>query len=180
MPGQSATGVTIPLGSDGYARMADFKKMSETTRSVIPVANLTARNGLAALFPGAVLPVPTVIARADRGYRLEVWDGAGWTAMAKLVFGQTANEPTILSGEQGVSLNSSGSGAVNLSTPFATAVRSTHFQPTATISGTAVVVRANMTLTTTSQLWFDAYLATTGALVTGSPTLYINYLATGY
>ena len=79
MTAQTATGVTVPVGSDGWNPIAHIKGAFDTARTVIPVTSLAQRNGLAALFPGGVLPVPTVVARMDIvGVPLETWDGSEW------------------------------------------------------------------------------------------------------
>lgn len=78
MPIQTATKATVPVGSDPYAPTADMKRLSETTRSVISISSPGERAGLPALFPGGVLPIPTVIARMDLGGAFQLWDGTNW------------------------------------------------------------------------------------------------------
>lgn len=80
MPTTTATGATVPVGSDPYALTADLKKAFESARTIIPVQNLSQRNGLAALFPDSTLPVPTFVSRTDLGQLIQVWDGVGWVA----------------------------------------------------------------------------------------------------
>jgi hypothetical protein len=72
-------GVTVPTASDVWALIADMTKGFNTANLVIPVANQTARDGLAALAPGGVLPVGTVVIRNDlAGEPFEKWDGSVW------------------------------------------------------------------------------------------------------
>lgn len=68
---------TVPVGTDPWSAVPDVKKSLDTAGLVFSVANVTERNGLAALAPGGVLPVPTLVWRVDLpGY--ESWDGTVW------------------------------------------------------------------------------------------------------
>lgn len=79
MTAQTANKATVPVGTDGWNLTAHLKQAVETTRSIIPVADATERAGLAARFPGGVLPVPTVVWRLDK-LRYETWTGTVWRA----------------------------------------------------------------------------------------------------
>lgn len=79
MPTQTANKATVPAGSDGWNLVPDIKKAIETTGSIIKVASPAERDGLAALFPGGALPVPTHICRTDIvGAPIMTWNGTKW------------------------------------------------------------------------------------------------------
>jgi len=72
-------GIEVPTNSDTYKLTEDLAKMGSTAHVIIPVNSATERNGLAALYPDGVLPVPTYVNRMDvTGHPIEVWDGTGW------------------------------------------------------------------------------------------------------
>lgn len=77
MTAQTANKATVPVGSDGWNLTTHIKQAIETTRSIIPVATQAERDGLASLFPGSVLPVPTFVWRTDLMI-LETWTGTRW------------------------------------------------------------------------------------------------------
>lgn len=56
-------------------------RLADSARVVIPIANLTERNGLAAVF-GGTIPPQTVISRLDLACTLEIWDGTTWQTQA--------------------------------------------------------------------------------------------------
>lgn len=68
---------TAPAGTEAWGYAAQVKRALETAGLVFSVANLTERNGLAALVPAGVLPVPTLIWRADL-LAYQTWDGTTW------------------------------------------------------------------------------------------------------
>uniref|UniRef100_UPI003F49ACBF hypothetical protein n=1 Tax=Arthrobacter silvisoli TaxID=2291022 RepID=UPI003F49ACBF len=84
MPAQTANGGTAPVGGDGWNLVPDMKKLAETLRVLIPAADQTARDALAAGFPGGVLPVPTMCFRLDLA-RAEVWDGIAWKSFGAAI-----------------------------------------------------------------------------------------------
>lgn len=72
-------GVTVPTAGDPWQLITDLKNAFDSADMVIPVSSQTVRDGLAALAPGGVLPVPTTVMRTDlAGYPLEVWNGSSW------------------------------------------------------------------------------------------------------
>jgi len=71
-------GIVVPVASDDYNPPQDMADMADSTNTILNVADLAARGTLAATFPGGVLPVPTVISRADLGGDLEIWTGSQW------------------------------------------------------------------------------------------------------
>lgn len=77
MPQTRPNGIKVPIPSDDYNPPQDMADMADSTNSIIDVADLSARDSLPALF-GGVLPVPTVISRADHGGDLEIWTGDRW------------------------------------------------------------------------------------------------------
>lgn len=78
MTAQTANKATVPTGSDGWKITDHIKQAIETARTVVPVANKAERDGLAALFPGGVIPVGTTVCRLDRKSSLEPWNGSNW------------------------------------------------------------------------------------------------------
>lgn len=79
MTAQTANKVTVPVGSDAWNLTTHLKGMAETTSSLIPVASVAERDALAALFPGGVLPIPTMITRTDEvGSPNYQWNGSIW------------------------------------------------------------------------------------------------------
>lgn len=71
-------GAVVPTNSDAYDLTADLVTMCLSLNIPIPVANLAARNGLAALAPGGVLPIGTAVYRQDQSMFTEKWDGTTW------------------------------------------------------------------------------------------------------
>jgi len=69
--------VTI-TNDETYDLAGHMARMADSINPVIRVANQAERDGLAALAPGGVLPIPTTVARADLLGALEVWDGTRW------------------------------------------------------------------------------------------------------
>ena len=69
--------VTI-TNDETYDLAGHMARMADSINPVIRVANQAEREGLAALAPGGVLPIPTTVARADLLGALEVWDGTRW------------------------------------------------------------------------------------------------------
>lgn len=81
---------TVPAGTDPWNAVPDVKKALDTSGLVFSVANTAERNGLAALAPAGVLPIPTLVWRADvQAY--ESWDGTAWTRGANIALGATFN-----------------------------------------------------------------------------------------
>jgi len=71
--------ITVAVGSDGWNPVAHMKGLADTADVVINVASLAEANGLAALAPGGVLPVPTHICRTDIvGAPIMTWNGTKW------------------------------------------------------------------------------------------------------
>lgn len=66
-----------PAGTEPWGYVTQVKRALDTAGLVFDVASLTERNGLAALAPGGVLPVPTMIFRTDL-QRYESWNGTRW------------------------------------------------------------------------------------------------------
>lgn len=66
-----------PVNSDAYQLTGDLATMADSTTLTIPVQSQSERDGLAAIAPGGVLPIPTTVWRADLGCT-EVWDGSAW------------------------------------------------------------------------------------------------------
>ena len=71
-------GIVVPVASDDYNPPQDMADMADSTNTILNIADEAARDSLAATFPGGVLPVPTVISRADLGGDLEIWTGSQW------------------------------------------------------------------------------------------------------
>lgn len=78
MPQTRPNGIVVPVASDTYNPPQDMADMADSINSILNVADDTARDSLAATFPGGVLPIPTVISRADNGGDLEIWTGVKW------------------------------------------------------------------------------------------------------
>lgn len=79
MTAQSWNKITVPVGSDAWNPVAHMKGIADTAKVVINVSSLAEANGLAALAPGGVLPVPTHICRTDIvGAPIMTWNGTKW------------------------------------------------------------------------------------------------------
>jgi hypothetical protein len=74
---QTWNDITTAIGSDGWNVVAHMKGLADTADVVVSVASQAERDGLAALAPGGVLPIPTTVYRTDLG-RTETWDGVEW------------------------------------------------------------------------------------------------------
>lgn len=84
---------TVPAGTDPWNAVPDVKKSLDTAGLVFSVANATERNGLAALAPGGVLPVPTLVFQSDIGTYLS-WNGTRWGVTAKTELGSDYVTPS--------------------------------------------------------------------------------------
>jgi hypothetical protein len=71
--------ITTAVGSDGWNPVLHMKGLADTADVVIPVASAVERDGLAALAPGGVLPIPTYVFRTDIN-SYQTWNGVGWLA----------------------------------------------------------------------------------------------------
>lgn len=79
MPQTRPTKVTVPVNSDAYNLAGDLATMADSIKVTIPVASQAERDGLAAQFPGGVLPNPTYVARNDlTDSPVEQWNGTAW------------------------------------------------------------------------------------------------------
>lgn len=168
------------VGSDGWKIVDDVKRLSETTRSVIPVADATERGTLASTFPGGVLPIPTLISRADLGYRFERWDGSAWKPIdSHVVLPGISALPIIQAEEVAVTIGGSALGTINLPQAFPNAIRvCTITDSTAALNG--VVLKYRSDLSTNTQAKFTAFDNTTGSGISAGTVLYVNYIAIGY
>lgn len=81
MTAQTWNKITTAVGSDGWNPVLHMKGLADTADVVIPVASTVERDGLAALAPGGVLPVPTFVFRTDLN-AYQTWNGASWLAGA--------------------------------------------------------------------------------------------------
>ena len=79
---------TVEAGTDPWNLVPDNKKAIETSGLVFGVATTAERNGLAALAPGGVLPVPTLVRNAETG-RYESWNGTRWAQAAPTELGHS-------------------------------------------------------------------------------------------
>lgn len=70
-------GVEVFTDGDPYNLSADVAKAFRTANVTIDVASQAQRDGLAALAPGGVLPVPTFVYRTDLSL-YETWNGSAW------------------------------------------------------------------------------------------------------
>lgn len=86
MTAQTANKATVPVGTDGWKLTDHIKQAIETTRSIIPVADEAERDALKDRFPGAVLPVPTYVNRANNSNVIEKWDGTKWIGRQHIEF----------------------------------------------------------------------------------------------
>jgi len=82
---------TAPAGTEAWGYTAQVKRGLDTSGLVFQVANATERNGLAALAPGGVLPIPTLIWRADLG-TYETWDGTTWLSLSVVKAGTATTD----------------------------------------------------------------------------------------
>lgn len=180
MTAQSATKATIPVGSDGWNPVVHIKQVSETTRSIIPVADATERGNLASTFPGGTLPIPTIISRADLGYRFERWDGAVWKPVdSHVVSPGISGLPIIQASEVAVTIGASSVGIINFPQAFPNAVRvCTITDSTAAANG--IVVKYRSDLSSKTQAKFTAFDNTTGNGIANGIVMYVNYIAIGY
>lgn len=86
MPNFTAEGFRVPATSDNYALTNDLRKMMESAKTIVPVANKTARTALIAALTADGRPPtptnPTIVVRADAaGDPIEITeDGTTWTA----------------------------------------------------------------------------------------------------
>lgn len=72
-------GAVVPTNSDDYALTEDLMKMCLSLNIPIPVPSAAARDSLAAIAPGGVLPVGTeVIITGDNTLPKQKWNGAKW------------------------------------------------------------------------------------------------------
>lgn len=70
-------GVKVPTNGDPYNLLDDLAAAFETANVIIQISSETQRDGLPALAPDGVLPVPTFIYRTDLNRR-ETWNGVEW------------------------------------------------------------------------------------------------------
>lgn len=180
MTAPSATKATVPVGSDGWNPTGHMKQLSETTRSVILVANQQERDALASTFPGGVLPVPTLISRADLGYRFERWDGAVWKPIdSHIISPGIAGLPIIQASEVAVTIGGSSVGVINFPQAFPNNVRvCTITDSTAATNG--IVIKYRSDLSSPTQAKFTAFDNTTGNGIANGIVMYVNYIAIGY
>lgn len=82
---------TAPAGTEAWGYTAQVKRGLDTAGLVFEVANATERNGLAALAPGGVLPIPTLIWRVDLG-TYETWDGTTWLSLSVVKAGTAVTD----------------------------------------------------------------------------------------
>ena len=72
-------GAVVPTNSDPYAITADLMKLALSLNVPIRVQDQAARNGLAAIAPGGVLPVGTeVLITGDPTMPKQKWNGSKW------------------------------------------------------------------------------------------------------
>ncbi len=83
---------TAAAGTDPWNAVPDLKKMLDTAGLVFAVATTAERNGLAALAPGGVLPVPTLVRNAETA-RYESWNGTRWAQAAITRLGEASHVP---------------------------------------------------------------------------------------
>lgn len=69
-----------PAGTEPWNYAAQVKRALDKAGLVFGVASSAERDGLAALAPGGVLPIPTLIWRTDKHW-YETWDGTAWQTM---------------------------------------------------------------------------------------------------
>jgi len=70
--------ITVAAGTDPWNFVPDNKKAFDAAGVYFQVANDAERTGLAALAPGGVLPVPTMVFQTNTK-RWMTWDGAVWS-----------------------------------------------------------------------------------------------------
>lgn len=75
-------GAVVPTNSDAYDITGDLVDLCLSLNVPIPVTTLAQRNGLAALAPGGVLPIGTMVLRRDQSMFTEKWDGTTWKTSA--------------------------------------------------------------------------------------------------
>lgn len=83
-------GAVVPTNSDAYDLTGDLVKLCLSLNVPIPVTTLAQRNGLAALAPGGVLPIGTLVLRRDQSMFTEKWDGTTWKTSAHCEWTRTA------------------------------------------------------------------------------------------
>ena len=72
-------GAIVPTNSDDYALTEDWVKTCLSLNITIPVPNEAARDGLASIAPGGVLPIGTeVIITGDNTLPKQKWNGTKW------------------------------------------------------------------------------------------------------
>lgn len=75
-------GAEVPTNSDDYNLTEDLVTLCLSLNIPIPVDTQAARDGLAALAPGGVLPIGTMVFRKDQSMFVEKWDGTNWKTAA--------------------------------------------------------------------------------------------------
>lgn len=112
MTAQTWNKLTVPVGSDAWNPVAHMKGIADTADVVISVSSAAEANGLAALAPGGVLPVPTHICRTDIvGAPIMTWNGTKWVGAG---FGHLATATNAGATSTGTAENSLVSTTVNL------------------------------------------------------------------
>ena len=75
------TKITTITNDEIYDLATHQARAADSARVVIPMANQTEQNGLAAAF-GGTIPPQTVISRLDLNGAIFVWDGTAWQSQA--------------------------------------------------------------------------------------------------
>lgn len=71
--------VTI-TNDEVYDLATHLARLADSAGVVVGVSGASERDGLAALWPGGVLPIPFYVSRKDvPGAPLEIWDGTNWS-----------------------------------------------------------------------------------------------------
>lgn len=79
MTAQTWNKITTAVGSDGWNPVLHMKGVADTADVLVHVSSEAERDGLAALAPGGVLPIPTTVVRTDLpSCPTETWNGSAW------------------------------------------------------------------------------------------------------
>lgn len=170
---------TTGAGTDPWQLVADMKKALETAGLVFSVANLTEQNGLAALAPGGVLPVPTLVFRTDLGAYMS-WNGTVWKVLGTYTnVPGVAGAPIIQAAEVMTTIGGSSVGVINFPQAFPGGLRVCTITDSSAASN-GIVVKYRADLSSTTQAKFTAFDAVTGSGIASGVGMYVNYIAIGY
>ena len=176
---QTANKATVPAGSDAWNLTADIKKALETARIIVPVASQAERDGLAPLFPGGVLPVPTMVWRTDTQH-YQNWNGTGWRNFPDTYVGEGNNQPVVKSAQAVITTGAFGDFTLTLPVAFPNGITAAVVQEASTIANNdyPVLIKVRMDIMDKTKIVGRCYRADDSKFASGS--INVTYMAWGY